>query len=552
MPPPSAIAANAPMILPDVRDHARLLAGFRWDLPARFSIAEAICDRWARGEPDRVALFLKRPGAALEPTTYGALRAASHALAARLRREGVRRGDRVAVLLPQGVEAIVAHIAASRLGAVAMPLALAFGPDALAYRMRDSGARAAVTNAAGLAKLAAMPEGAPDLAILVSVDGAGGGALDYAAILADGGAVEDEPLGPDDPALMIYTSGTTGPPKGALHGGRVLIGHLPGFRMTHDFLPQPGDRAWTPADWAWAGGLLNLTMPALHFGVPVVAFPTTKFDPDAAFALLAEAQIRNVFVPPTALRLMAAVERPRERFGFALRSVVSAGERLGEATFAWGQEALGLVVNEVYGQTECNYVLASAAALGVSKPGFIGKPTPGSEVALLDVEGRVCAAGETGEICIRRPHPVMFLGYWNQPEATEAKFRGDWMTTGDQGVMDDEGYVRFIGRDDDVITSSGYRIGPGEVEDCLARHPAVALAAVVGKPDPVRTEIVKAFVQLKEGVVGDDALANDIRAFVRTRLSAHEYPREIAFVPELPLTTTGKVIRRALRERGRT
>ncbi|GBD47001.1 acyl-coenzyme A synthetases/AMP-(fatty) acid ligases [Methylopila sp. Yamaguchi] len=546
---PARLGGDA-VLLPEIRDYDRLRAAFDWNLPARFSIAEAICDRWAIDEPDRVAVLVKRPGEALAPTTYGEIRAASHALAAGLAARGVMRGDRVGVMLPQGAEAIVAHVAISRLGGIAMPLALAFGPDALAHRLTDAGAKAVVTTAAGIERLAGMATPAPALEIVVCVDGADGDALGYEALLAEGGTAPEVELGPEAPALMIYTSGTTGAAKGALHAGRVLIGHLPGFRMTHDFLPRAGDRAWTPADWAWAGGLLNLAMPALHYGVPVVAQPRAKFDPEAAFALLEEGEVRNAFVPPTALRLMAAVAKPRERFRLELRSVVSAGEALGETAFRWAQDELGLIVNEVYGQTECNYVLASAAGVGVSRPGFIGKPTPGHEVALFDPEGRPCAPGEPGEICVRRPDPVMFLGYWNQPEATAAKFRGEWMTTGDQAVADQDGYVRFIGRDDDVITSSGYRVGPTEIEDCLSRHPAVALAAVVGKPDPTRTQIVKAFVQLREGVVGDDALADAIRTFVRDRLSAHEYPREVEFVAELPLTTTGKVIRRLLRERG--
>ncbi|MGA0532250.1 AMP-binding protein [Hansschlegelia sp. KR7-227] len=527
---------------------ARLSRSFRWEIPERFNIAQAICDRWAIAEPDRVAVLLKRPGETLARTTYGELRAASHALAAALADRGVRRGDRVAVFLPQGVEAIVAHLAVSRLGGVAMPLALAFGPDAVAFRLRDSGATAAVTSAAGLTTIRAIEAPLPALAVIVSADGADGDALGLGALIAEGGSVAAADTGPDDPALMIYTSGTTGPPKGALHGGRVLLGHLPGFRLTHDGFPKDGDLAWTPADWAWAGGLLNLMMPALHEGVPVVAQPTTKFHPDVAFALLEEAGIRNAFIPPTALRLMAQVERPRETYGLKLRTLVSAGEALGEGPYAWCRDALGVSVNEVYGQTECNYVLASFAALGVSKPGFTGKPVPGHDVALLDGEGRPVPTGEPGQICVKRPDPVMFLGYWNQPGATAAKFLGDWMTTGDQAVMDEDGYFRFLGRDDDVITSSGYRIGPSDIEDCLARHPAVALAAAVGKPDPTRTEIVKAFVQLKPGVSRSEALADELKRFVRERLSAHEYPREIAFVDELPLTTTGKLIRRLLRE----
>jgi acetyl-CoA synthetase len=535
-------------MLSEIRDHERLLRTFRWDLPTRFNIAEAVCDRWADREPGRIALLTKHPGRNLLPTTYGELRAKSHALAAGLAGAGVRRGDRVALMLPQGPEAVVAHLAVSRLAAIALPIALVFGPDAVGFRLRDAGVAAVIASPEGCATLAAVDGPLPDLRCVVSTDDPHGGALDYRALLAAGGRAPAPDTGPDDPALMIYTSGTTGLPKGALHAGRVLLGHLPGFRMTHDFLPRPGDRAWTPADWAWAGGLLNLLMPALFYGVPVIAQPTRKFDPEAAFAVMEEARVRNAFVPPTALRLMSAVERPRDRFRIDLRTAVSAGETLGRSTWEWGKDALGVAVNEVYGQTECNYVLASCAEIGVSRPGSIGKPAPGHEVALLDEGGRPCAPEEAGQICVRAPDPVLFLGYWNQPEATAARFVGDWLTTGDMGVADADGYVRFVGRNDDVITSSGYRIGPGEIEDCLSRHPAVALSAVVGRPDALRTEVVKAFVQLKAGFSGNPELAAEISAFVRARLSAHEYPREIAFVAELPLTATGKVIRRQLRE----
>jgi acetyl-CoA synthetase len=348
---------------------------------------------------------------------------------------------------------------------------------------------------------------------------------------------------------MIYTSGTTGQPKGALHAHRVLLGHLPGVQMPHEFLPQEGDRLWTPADWAWAGGLLNILLPGLHFGVPVVARKFDKFDPDEAFNLIATHGVRNTFVPPTALRMLRTVKGPRDKFMLALRTLASGGEALGEETFAWGREALGLSINEFYGQTECNLVVASAASIGVSRPGSMGKPVPGHTVSIIRQDGSPAAVGELGQLAVQRPDPVMFLGYWNKPEATEAKFIGDWMTTGDQGHIDTDGYIHFVGRDDDVITSSGYRIGPVEIEDCLIQHEAVLLAAVVGKPDALRTEIVKAFVVLRPGYAESDALAQSIRAFVKTRLSAHEYPREIAFIDEMPLTTTGKVIRRLLRDR---
>ncbi len=528
-----------------------LCRDFRWQIPAHFNMGTAVADAWAAREPDRTALIDYRGGEAI-PLSYGDLAARSNALANALRAEGVGRGDRVALLLPQCFETAIAHVAIYKLGAVAVPLALLFGVEALEYRLHVSGARAVVTNAAGLAKLRKIADRLPALKTIVATAGAEGGARDFAA-LVEGHSSEfaAEDTGPDDPALMIFTSGTTGPPKGALHGHRVLLGHLPGIQMAQEFLPREGDLMWTPADWAWAGGLLNALLPSLYLGVPVVSSRSEKFEPTEALTLMEDLKVRNAFIPPTALRMLKSVNGISRRFRLSLRSIGSAGESLGRETYEWARGELGLPINEFYGQTECNAVLASCAAIGVSRPGAIGKEVPGHTVAILDADGRPAKAGETGQIAVKRPDPVMFLEYWGNPDATVAKFVDDWMTTGDQGTMDEDGYVTFIGRDDDVITSSGYRIGPTEIEDCLTGHPDVALAAAVGKPDPLRTEIVKAYVVLREGVAPSEAEAENIRLWVRERLSAHEYPREVEFVDSMPLTTTGKVIRRIFRERAR-
>ena len=535
-------------VLPAVRDYGALYRSFRWQIPARYNIGVDVCDRWAEIDPARTAIFNLGADGAVEEVSYGALREASNRLANALAARGIGRGDRIALLLAQGPAVAVSHIAIYKLGAIALPLAMLFGVEAIAYRLADSGARALITNAQGLAKLAAGRDVASGLEFVWSTDGSADGAEDFHAVLARA-ASDFTPVAtsPDDPALMVYTSGTTGPPKGALHAHRVLLGHLPGIEFPHEFLPQPGDRFWTPADWAWAGGLLNVLLPGLHYGVPVVAQKFDKFDPEQAFAVMARMGVRNAFIPPTALRMLRSVRRPNANV--RLRSVGSGGEALGAETYEWGKSALGITINEFYGQTECNLVLASCAAIGVSRPGAIGKPVPGHRVAVIRPDGSRCAAGELGQIAIERPDPVMFLQYWGKPDDTREKFIGEWMTTGDQGVTDADGYVAFVGRDDDVITSSGYRIGPSEIEDCLIRHPAVALAAVVGKPDALRTEIVKAFIVLKSGHPPSDALAADIQGFVKTRLSAHEYPREVAFIDEMPMTTTGKVIRRLLRQR---
>lgn len=539
-------------MLPHRRSYEEITAAFRWRIPPAYNIAVDACEKWAAVEPDRTAILHVRADGAVDRWSYGRLSKASHRLSNLLTARGVKRGDRVAILLPQSPETAITHFAVYAMAAVALPLADLFGVEALTYRLADAGAKVVVTNRAGAAKIAEIRPRLPELALVLSIDGGSDDAEDFhRASAAASDRFEPIATASDDTALMIYTSGTTGPPKGALHAHRVLLGHIPGFQFAHEFTPVPGDLTWTPADWAWAGGLLNILLPSLAMGVPVVAARFERFDPDLVWWLIASQGIRNAFIPPTALRLLRGAGSIAGRHHINLRTIGSGGEALGRDTYEWAKSELGLTINEFYGQTECNLVLGACAAVGVTRAGAIGKPTPGHAVAVIDDQGQVLPAGETGQIAVRRPDPVMFLGYWNQPEATAAKFIGDWMTTGDQGLTDADGYVFFVGRDDDLITSSGYRIGPSEIEDCLIGHPAVALAAVVGKPDPIRTEIVKAFVQLEPGAAGDAGMVEEIRAHVRNRLSAHEYPREIEFVEEIPLTTTGKVIRRFFRERAR-
>jgi acetyl-CoA synthetase len=539
-----------PGVLPSGRDYDAVYRDFRWNIPARYNIGVDCCDKWAASEPDRLAILHVKPDGGEEAISYGWLRETSNRLANVLAAHGVKRGDRVVIHLPQSPEVAACHIAIYKLGAVALPVAILFGPDALLYRLQNSGAVAVLTNAQGAAKLAGIHAQSPGVKCVLSADGKGDGALGLADELARASSrFTPVDTAADDPGLMIYTSGTTGQPKGALHAHRVLLGHLPGAELPHYPFPSPGDSYWTPADWAWAGGLLDVLLPSLSHGVPVVARKFDKFDPEEAFAFMASTALRNAFIPPTALRMMRSARNPRGRYAFNLRTMASGGESLGVEALEWGRSAFGLTINEFYGQTECNLVVASCEDLGCLRVGSMGKAVPGHQVAVIRADGSPAAAGELGQIAVKRPDPVMFLEYWGKPEATRDKFIGDWMTTGDQGIVDDEGYITFVGRDDDVITSAGYRIGPGEIEDCLIQHPAVALAAAVGKPDPVRTEIVKAFIVLKPGHAPTEALAGEIREFVKTRLSAHEYPREVAFIDAMPMTTTGKIIRRQLRER---
>jgi len=439
------------------------------------------------------------------------------------------------------------HVHQAPLGAIAVPLFVQFGPEGLEHRLADSDAKVLITDGENLAKI---PPTLPDLATILIVEGETRGHPLFWPILErarDAFAPADTAA--EDPALIIYTSGTTGKPKGALHAHRVLLGHLPGVQLPHDFFPQPGDLYWTPADWAWIGGLLDVLLPSLYFGVPVLAHRARKFDPEDAFALIGRHGVRNAFLPPTALKMMRPVPVPRERFGLDLRSVASGGEALGEDILAWSKDALGVAVNEFYGQTEANLLAGNCASLYPVRPGSMGRPIPGHRVAVVSEAGERLPVGETGIIAVARPDPVMFLGYWNNPEATAAKFAGNWLLTGDVALQDDEGYIWYKGREDDLISSGGYRIGPTDIEDCLMKHEAVLMAAAVGHPDPVRGEIVRAFVVPKVDVTAGPQLADEIRAFVGRRLAWYQAPRDVIFVDELPLTATGKIIRRELRGR---
>ena len=532
-----------------------LAAGFAWHIPERYNIGVDTCDKWADGT-NRLALVYEQRDGTVTRYSFDELKALSNQLAHSFARHGVARGERVGIFLPQAPETALAHLAAYKLGAIAVPLFALFGVEALQYRLSNSGAVALVTDATGLRKIEQIRDSLPELKTIYCIDG-DEQALEAAGVLPFWSSLEHEVrvLEPvdtlaDDPAVIIYTSGTTGKPKGALHAHRVLLGHLPGVEMPQAFFPDQARLMWTPADWAWIGGLLDVLLPSWHHGVPVLARRFEKFDPESAFDLMARHRVTHAFLPPTALKMLRTVERPRERHALSLIAVSSGGESLGEELIEWGRAALGVTLNEFYGQTECNVVVSSCSALFEPRIGSIGKAVPGHRVEIVDDAGHVLPPGTEGNIGIHAPDPVMFLGYWRNPEATREKFAGDYLVTGDVGVMDAEGFIRFVGRNDDVITSAGYRIGPGPIEDCLLGHPAVRMAAVVGVPDATRTEIVKAFIVLNAGYAPSDALVREIQEHVRTRLAAHEYPRAIAFVDSLPMTATGKIVRRDLRAAG--
>ena len=536
-------------MIPPANDYRCLQAEFLWPIPDSYNIAADIC-RWADGSGREALVFVEEDGTARR-YSFDDLHRLSSRFANVLAADGFRRGDRLAVFLSQSPEIAVSHLAGFKAGVITVPLFVLFGEEALLFRLADSGARGVVTDLAGAAKILSLRDRLPQLERLY-VTGtasapAGCGAFD--TLLARASDVfEAVATRADDPAVIIYTSGTTGNPKGALHAHRVLLGHLPGVELPHDFFPQPGDRMWTPADWAWIGGLFDVLLPSLHHGVPVLAHRARRFDPGEAYALMAVHGVRNTFLPPTALKLLRQDSAPPA--GVRLRTIASGGETLGGELLDWARAAFGLPLHEFYGQTECNLVAGNCSRLFRIRPGSLGRAYPGHRVRIVDDQGTELPPGETGHIGIRRPDPVMFLGYWRNPQATAAKFAGDYLLTGDMARADDEGYLWFFGRSDDVITSAGYRIGPGEIEDCLGRHPAVSMAGVAGVPDPIRTEIVKAWLVLRPGYEPSEALKMELQDFVRTRLAAHEYPRELTFVEALPMTATGKILRRELRRRG--
>jgi acetyl-CoA synthetase len=464
---------------------------------------------------------------------------------------GLERGERVGILMSQSVEVAISHVAAWKMAAISIPLFTLFGEDALRFRLQNSEARMLVTDMDNLPKIEAIREDLPHLqTILVVGQGADDGSkLDFWSCMAKAtDAFAPVDTGREEPSFICYTSGTTGNPKGALHAHRTIFGHLTGMEMFHDFLPEDGDRMWTPADWAWVGGLMNCLMCSWHHGVTNVAYRARKYDPEEALRLVADHDIRNTFMPPTALNIMRQVENV-QGFNANFRTIAVAGEPMGAELFHWAEENLGVRCNEFYGQTECNLVVSNCQAIMDVKPGSMGKPAPGHVVEIIDDDGNILATGEEGELAVRREdEPVLLLEYWQNPETTEAQRRDQWWRMGDAGTKDEDGYLWFVGRADDVITSAGYRIGPGEIEDCLCKHPAVSLAAAVGVPDPVRTENIKVFIKLAPGHNGSPQLEDDIRGFVKTYLSPHEYPRMVEFVSDLPLTATGKIKRKDLRD----
>ncbi|MBE0588813.1 MAG: AMP-binding protein [Hydrogenophaga sp.] len=567
----------------DTPDHYADLHGrFGWQVPRRFNMAAVCSRRWAAdpATAQQTAVITTAPGQPDLHHSYAELQQQANRLSSALTALGVRRGDRVAIVMPQRFETAVAYMAVLQMGAVGMPLSQLFGPEALEFRLQDSEAVVAICDGSTLAAVQSVSGNCPQLQALIAVEAPTPGALAWTGLLASASArFKAVNTLADEAAVLIYTSGTTGNPKGALIPHRALIGNLTGFVCSQNWFGfDPFDAAkpsqavfWSPADWAWTGGLMDALLPSLYFGRPIVAF-NGRFSPQAAFELMERHGVTHTFLFPTALKaMMKAYPQPRKQFRVRLQAIMSAGEAVGDAVFAYCRKQLGVTVNEMFGQTEINYIVGNCARLYPARPGSMGKGYPGHRVAVIDDEGHECPVGVPGDVAVHRldvhgdPDPIFFLGYWKNEAATRAKFTGDmassWCRTGDMAVRDAEGYLWYQGRADDVFKAAGYRIGPGEIENCLVKHPAVANAAVVPKPDAERGAVVKAYVVLAQEYLaaqpgrsaGDAAfeqrLVAELQAHVKGKLAPYEYPKEIEFIESLPMTTTGKVQRRVLRLR---
>lgn len=575
--------------------YEQLHRGFRWRVPEEFNIAQVCSRRWAQAADGAQRIAMHADGAGLEPRShsYAELQHQANRLSNALAQLRVGKGDKVAIVLPQRFETAVAYMAVLQMGAVAMPLSTLFGPEALEFRLNDSGAKVAICDDASIVNIQNIRGNCEALWHVIGVgDSAsgevGGGAagmadLDYAVITAEQ-PPEYAPVATraDDPALLVYTSGTTGNPKGALIPHRALIGNLTGFVCSQNWfgfdpldkgplpdLPKPRHASvfWSPADWTWTGGLMDALLPTLYFGRPIVAW-NGRFSAQTAFELLQKYEVTHTFLFPTALKaMMKAFAQPKKFFRLKLQAIMSAGEAVGDAVFNYCEQQLGVTVNEMFGQTEVNYIVGNCSLFWPARAGSMGKGYPGHRVAVIDEQGRECPVGTVGEVAIHRrdvhgdPDPIFFLGYWKNEAGTREKYTGDWCRTGDLARRDADGYLWYQGRADDMFKAAGYRIGPGEIENCLVKHPAVANAAVVPKPDRERGALVKAYVVLTPEAAaerGDERASRmewetrlmiDLQRHVKGKLAPYEYPKEIEFVESLPMTTTGKVQRRVLRLR---
>ena len=537
-------------------NYDELYNSFRWSIPENYNIASDTIDKFSNSE--RIALKHVLDDGNCNEFTFKYLQQKSNQLANVLDHLSFKNDDRVGIILGQCPETILSHMACFKSGKISIPLFSLFGDDALLFRLKDSRASTVICDDLSIEKIKRINEFLPCLKNIISINRKKSDAkvLSFYELISNASdKYKNVESKSNDPALIIYTSGTTGDPKGALLPHKVLLGHIPGVEMPHEFLTSSHpvtDCFWTPADWAWIGGLFDVLMPALFFGIPVISYRSSKFDPEFTFTLLEKYEVKNTFIPPTALKMMKSFNQNFKGKNLKLRTLGSGGESLGQELLKWGKEIFDVGINEFYGQTECNLTISNCGLIMKQKLGSIGKPVPGHNVRLMNKEGSfINDENEEGEIVVNSSSPSTFLGYWNNKSETEKKIIDGWLHTGDYATLDEDGYFYFKGRKDDLINSSGYRIGPSEIENTILSIDEVEMAAVVGVPDDLRGQIVKAVIVPKNKFYINNQnleLKDKIKNKVKDKLAAHEYPRIIEFVYELPLTTTGKIKRNIIRE----
>lgn len=540
----------------DYETYEQAYEHFDWDLPSDYNLAWDLLQKHT--DPEQSAMHQGYPDGRRENYSFRELDELSNQVANALSERGIERGDRVAIVVPQKPANPLTHLACWKLGAISLPLSVLFGSNALRYRLQDSGANVVVADESVINTVQDVRGNCPELEHVVAVDTDDNDNVEHFQEMCAGHATEFNIVdtNKETPAIIIYTSGSTGPPKGVLHTHGLWAGHYPAFYMYFE-KDVFNSTYWTPADWAWIGALGDIVFPAWHYGQPVVSYPMGSFDVKTAFKIVEEFDVTNAFLPPTAIRMMMETDNPTERYNLALEAITSGGEPLTPEILQWTDEQLeGVVINEMYGQTEANLLMTNCQQWFPAQAKSMGKPVPGHDVSVIDREtGEELDDGKEGMIAVARgDDPVIFQEYWNEPEKTkDASIEGPdgtiWHLTGDLGYQDAEGYFWFKSRDDDVIITSGYRVGPGEVESAILEHPDIEQVGVVGIPDDTRGEIIKAFVQPAASVNSTGNLREEIRDIVRDQLAKYEYPREIEVVDQLPTTTTGKIQRRKLRTR---
>jgi len=531
-------------------DYEKEYATFQWQVPDHFNFARDTFDRHA-ADPTKLAMWWVDDDGNERKLTFADFRDRSRRLASALTTMGIRKGEGVIVVLPRVVAWWESLLATLRAGIVVSPGTVQLTPKDLAYRLQASEAVGVITDQENAPKVdEALKETGIQLKAKLIVGGARDGWTDYEQALSSGDpSFTGADTLPGDPALLYFTSGTTGYPKMTLHSQASYgIGHLITGKYWLDLTPN--DLHWNLSDTGWAKAAWSSFFGPWIVGAALFVHYSPRFNPKKTLDLLARYPVTTLCGAPTNYRMIIQEDLSGYRFP-SLRHCVAAGEPLNPEVIDVWKKATGITIRDGFGQTESVLVLGNFPPIPV-KPGSMGKPSPGFYVSVIDENGRELPPGQEGDVAIRvRPErPVgLFKEYWKDPEKTQASYRGDWYLTGDRAYKDEDGYFWFVGRADDVIKSAGYRIGPFEVESVLLEHPAVAESAVVASPDPIRGEIVKAFVILAKGYEPSDALVTELQEFVKSKTAPYKYPREIEFVPDLPKTISGKIRRVELRER---